>query len=270
MYRRDITFIATHRLSTALARQLERITAYLPVALEWLNLTRQHGTTSCNLWSLLSLDIRPGDLCQLRVSALPGKRGLAEWLLMQGLARFGQLVDTPDTEFDHSFKPVQGVSEFLFGSIDSVTGSWTKSTLLGQLLGGLPAGVLSAQEPCWQKLLAREKISPTWVCPGLAFPHVRSPHIHSPVVALLACPDGVDWGCGSVRLVLFVGLPADGSRGAIRSATGLAQSLTTRMSVAALLRAETMAVRHAIIQTLLQPRIGITPETPRGSALSAV
>lgn len=270
MYRRDITFIATHRLSTALARQLERITAYLPVALEWLNVTRQHATRSCNLWSLLSLDIRPGDLCQLRVSALPGKRGLAEWLLIQGLARFGRLIDTQDAEFDHSFQPVVGVTEFLCGSIDSVTGSWTQSALLGQLLGGLPTGVLSAREPCWQQLLAREKISPTWICPGLAFPHVCSPHIHSPVAALLACPDGVDWGCGSVRLVLFVGLPADGSRRAIQTAIALAQSLTAEMPLAALLRAETMAVRHAIIQLLLQPRIGTTPETPRGSFLSAV
>lgn len=270
MYRRDITFIATHRLSTALARQLERITAQLPVVLEWLNVTRQQGTRSCNLWSLLSLDIRPGDLCQLRVSAWRGKRSLAEWLLVQKLAGLGQRIDTPDAEFDHSFQPVTGASEFLCGSIASVTGSWSKSTLLGRLLDGLPAEVLSAREPCWQQLLAREKISPTWVCPGLAFPHVCSPHIHSPVAALLACPDGVEWGCGSVRLVLFVGLPADGSRRAIQAAIALAQSLTAEMPLAALLRAETMAVRHAIIQLLLQPRIGTTPETPRGSFLSAV
>lgn len=270
MYCRDITFIATRQLSMALARQLERITVQLPVALEWLNVTRQHGARSSNLWSLLSLDIRPGDLCQLRVSTWQGKRSLAEWLLVQRLAELGQLIDTPDAEFDHSFQPVAGASGFLCGSIDSVTGRWTKSTLLGLLLDDLPAGVLSAREPCWQQLLAREQISPTWICPGLAFPHVCSPYIHAPVAALLACPDGVDWGCGAVRLVLFVGLPADGSRGAIQAAIALSQSLMAEMPLAALLRAETMAVRHAIIQMLLRPRIGTAPETPKGSALFAV
>lgn len=270
MHRHDITFIATHQLSTVLARQLERITAQLPVALEWQNLTRQRRATSSSILALLSLDIRIGDLCQLRVSEWRGKRSLAEWLLVQRLAELGQVIDTPDAEFDHSFQLMTGASEFLCGSIANVTGRWSKSTLLGQLLAGLPAGVLSAQEPCWLQLLAREKTGPTWICPGLAFPHVCSPYIHSPVAALLACPDGVDWGCGSVRLVLFVGLPTDGSRGAIRSAIALAQSLTAEMPLAALLRAETMAVRHAIIQLLLQPRIGTTPETPRGSSLSAV
>ncbi len=56
------------------------------------------------------------------------------------LAGLGQRIDTPDVAFDHSFKPVTGATEFLCGSIDSVTGSWTKSTLFEQLLGGLPTG----------------------------------------------------------------------------------------------------------------------------------
>ena len=265
-----MTFIATHNLSTVLARQLERITAQLPVALEWLNLTRQRRATSSSILALLSLDIRTGDLCQLRVSTWPGKRGLAEWLLMQWLTRFGQLINTPDAEFDHSFKPVTGVAEFLCGSIDNVTGRWSKSTLLGQLLGALPATVLTEPEPCLQQLMAREEISTTWVCPGLAFPHVRSPHIHSPVLALLVCPDGVDWGCGSVRLLLFVGLPVTGSKLAIQASIALAKALSSEMLVTALLRAETMAVRHAIIQMLLQPRIDTIPETPKVSSLSAV
>lgn len=272
MLQRELTFYCRRQLSLPEARQLKRLAGLFKSKLLLLNLSRHLQADPEQPFALLTTACHAGDLCQLVVEGPDAELAhmvFTSWATEQGLPLGGRRPDFQPAQARLAARlPAYHCTSAMLAECNELP---DKLHCLRQLVDLLPSPQVLDSALLTRQLQAREAISATGVCPGLALPHVLSPAMLAPCLTLLYSHSPLAWGStlGPARLLILVAAPQDLSPDLLRPIPTLVRNLMDPLLSGALLRASSQCARHAILIEALLPPAGSWRGTGSASAPSS-
>ncbi|CZF78145.1 putative licABCH operon regulator [Grimontia celer] len=225
MITRRITFFVDEEgLAAWRLNRLKILAGYFRSVTMFCNISQRKQASVEHPIRMMSLSIKPGDLCQLLIEGSDAE--LASMVLTDFLDEHAHVLSGGKNSAP--FEPSNHVTLPFTGCIHRIDKySLDKHALLAEFALKVSVNESASQEDLFNALYKRESVSATCMGHGIALPHIISPNVSKAhlMIATTALP--LDWSSqrGDVTRVIGMMLPAPPVRDHVVAFSGFSQLL---------------------------------------------
>lgn len=225
MITRRITFFVDEEgLAAWRLARLKTLAGYFRSVTMYCNLTQRKQASVEHPMRMMSLSIKPGDLCQLLIEGSDAELAsmvLTDFIDEHAILLSGGKKSAPFSPAEHASLPFAACLHRVESSPDD------KHSLLADFALAVSLKEEASQESLFNALYKRESVSSTCMGNGIALPHILSPEVSQVHLLICTTRSPLDWGSqrGKVKRVIGLMLPAPPQREQIVAFSHFSQQL---------------------------------------------